>query len=441
MKLLEGHRDILHIAIPAIISNITVPLLSITDTTIAGHLGATRYIGAIAVGSMIFNVIYWIFGFLRMGTSGLTAQAFGRQDEAEMHRMLLRTLAVGACIGLLLVLLQKPLLTIAFALIQCSPEVEILTHQYFDIIIWGAPAVLMLYGLNGWFLGMQNSHYPMFAALLQNIINIAVSLFLVLVFHLQIEGIAAGTVLAQYAGLAISFVLCKRFKALAQAVSFQSLFEKKVMKSFFTVNRDIFLRTLCLVGVMTFFTSSGAAQGTGILSANALLMEFFMLFSFFIDGFAYAGEALSGRYVGEQNVLEFRRNTHRLFGWGLTLALLFSLSYICCGRAFLFFLTNQEAVVDEALTFLPWLAAVPIVSIAGFLFDGIYIGATATRIMLFSATGGTALFFVSLFLLEPSYENHALWAAFILCLGMRGAICLYFYPHVVKNIRHNIEKE
>lgn len=441
MKISEGHRDILHIAVPAIISNITVPLLSLTDTTIAGHLGATRYIGAIAVGSMIFNVIYWIFGFLRMGTSGLTAQAFGRQDEAEMHRMLLRTLAVGFGIGLLLILFQKPLLTVAFAFIHSSPEVEILTHQYFDILIWGAPAVLMLYGMNGWFLGMQNSHYPMFVAILQNILNIAASLLLVLVFHLQIEGIAAGTVLAQYAGLALSFVLCRRFNALSHTVSFQSLFEKNVIKSFFKVNRDIFLRTLCIVGVMSFFTSAGAAQGTGTLAANALLMEFFMLFSFFMDGFAYAGEALSGRCVGERNIQGFKKNTHRLFEWGLTLALLFSLAYICCGRALLVFLTNQQAVIEEALTYLPWLAAVPIVSIAGFLFDGIYIGATATRAMLFSAIGGAGIFFVLHFLLEPFWGNHALWAAFILYLGIRGAINFYFYPKVVNNIRCNSEKE
>lgn len=434
MKLSEGNRRILRLALPAIVTNVTVPLLSLTDTAIVGHLGATRYIGGIAVGGMVFNMIYWIFGFLRMGMSGLTAQAFGAGNKAEAKRLLLRSLAMGAAIGLLLIALQQPLLQLAFRLITCSPEVEMPARTYFDICIWGAPAVLMLYGLSGWFLGMQNSRCPMYVALFQNVLNIVLSLVFVFVFHMKIEGVAAGTLLSQCAGVALALVLARRHLRLSVPITLPSLFNRRALLKLFRVNRDIFLRTLCLVCVMTFFTSRGAAAGDGILAANALLMQMFLLFSFFMDGFAYAGEALSGRYLGAAMRGEFMAVTRRLFAWGFALALIFSVLYLLAGKFFLLLLTNRSEVVALALCYLKWMACVPLISVAGFIFDGIYIGATATRAMLVAVAVAAVVFFAVFFPLAPIWGNHALWLAFVLYLAVRGATGACFYHSVVRKI-------
>ena len=273
-------RRILHIAVPSIVSNITVPLLGLVDVTIVGHLGAASYIGAIAIGGMLFNMIYWIFGFLRMGTGGLTAQAYGRHDLQEVSDVLLRSLTLSTALALGLILLQYPIRLIAFACIDASPEIEALATRYFHICIWGAPATLGLYGFIGWFIGMQNSRFPMFIALTQNIVNIAGSLFFVFVLKMKVEGVALGTLIAQYAGLLMAAGLyLTYYKPLRKYLRFRNLLERTALRRFFQVNRDIFLRTLCLVAVTVFFTSRGAAYGDVILAVNTLLMQLFTLFS------------------------------------------------------------------------------------------------------------------------------------------------------------------
>ena len=248
-------QRILHIAIPSIISNITVPLLGLIDVTIVGHLGSASYIGAIAVGGMLFNMIYWIFGFLRMGTSGLTAQAYGAHDLQEVTRILLRSVGISLMLALALLVLQYPIRLIAFELIDTSDEVQQLATLYFHICIWGAPATLGLYGFSGWFIGMQNSRFPMFIAITQNIVNIAASLLFVFVFGMKVEGVALGTLIAQYAGLFMAYLLWLRYyRPLRKYISWKKLFTRNAMKRLFQVNRDIFLRTLCLVAVTVFFT-------------------------------------------------------------------------------------------------------------------------------------------------------------------------------------------
>lgn len=415
------NRQILHIAIPSIISNITVPLLGLVDVTIVGHLGSASYIGAIAVGGMLFNMIYWIFGFLRMGTGGLTAQAYGQHNTQEGTRILLRSLSVSLLLALALLVLQYPIRLIAFMLIDASPEVQELATRYFHICIWGAPATLGLYSFTGWFIGMQNSRYPMYIAITQNIVNIAASLFFVFVLHMKVEGVALGTLIAQYAGVIMAYLLCiSHYHPFQQQVQRMQLFERNAMKRFFLVNRDIFLRTLCLVAVTVFFTSTGATYGDVVLAVNTLLMQLFTLFSYIMDGFAYAGEALSGKYTGSNDKIRLHQTVRNLFGWGSAMALLFTLTYLWGGQDFLQLLTNDTEVIAASGTYLLWTVAIPFCGFSAFILDGICIGTTSTRIMLKSMATASALFFGVYFLCSGSWGNHALWMAFLVYLAVRG---------------------
>ena len=415
------NKRILQIAVPSIISNITVPLLGLIDVTIVGHLGAAAYIGAIAVGGMLFNIIYWIFGFLRMGTSGMTSQAYGKHDLDEVARLLLRSVGVGLLIAIILVTLQYPIRKLAFTFIQTTEEVERLATLYFRICIWGAPAMLGLYGFAGWFIGMQNSRFPMYIAITQNIVNIAASLCFVYLFHMKVAGVAWGTLTAQYAGFLMALLLWRRYYGgLKKHVAWHEVLKKEAMLRFFQVNRDIFLRTLCLVIVTLFFTSAGAAQGEIVLAVNTLLMQLFTLFSYIMDGFAYSGEALVGKYVGANNQLALCRTVRQLFIWGVGLSTGFTLLYFFGGKSFLGLLTNEISVIREAENYFYWVLAIPLTGFAAFLWDGIFIGATATRQMFYSMLVASSSFFLVYYSLHEWMGNHALWLAFIVYLSLRG---------------------
>ena len=416
-------REILQIAVPSIVSNITVPLLGLIDAAIVGHLGATSYIGAIAVGGMLFNIIYWIFGFLRMGTSGMTSQAYGQKDEAESMRILARSIGVGMLIALALIILQYPIERIAFIFIKATPEVERLASLYFRICIWGAPAVLGLYSISGWCIGMQNSRYPMYIAITQNIVNILVSLVLVYAFHMKIEGVAIGTLIAQYSGLLMAIGLwSSHFKRLLPYVQLHTLLAKGAIRRFFQVNRDIFFRTLCLVAVTMYFTSAGAAQGEVILAVNTLLMHFFTFFSYVMDGFAYAGEALVGKYLGANDRPALRQMVHQLFIWGIGLSVVFTLVYGIGGKEFLGLITNEQSVIAASSAYFYWVLAIPLAGFAAFLYDGIFIGATATRWMLRAMFIASVVFFLIYYGCRGVMGNHALWLAFIIYLALRGIV-------------------
>ena len=417
------NRKILQLAIPSIVSNITVPLLGLVDVAIVGHLGSASYIGAIAVGGMLFNMIYWIFGFLRMGTSGMTAQAYGKRDLTEVVRTLLRAVGVGLLISLGLWILQSPILRGAFVLIDATEEVKRWASLYFNICIWGAPAILGLYGFAGWFIGMQNSRFTMFIAITQNIVNIAASLCFVFVLGMKVEGVALGTLIAQYAGLFMAFALwLKYYGRLKAYIDWNGLWGGEEMRRFFSVNSDIFFRTLCLVAVTTFFTSTGARQGDVILAVNTLLMQLFTLFSYIMDGFAYAGEALAGRFIGAKNDVGLRRCIRLLFLWGIGLSLSFTILYAFLGRDFLGLLTNDTSVIKASGDYFYWVLAIPLCGFSAFLWDGIFIGATATRQMLYSMLVASATFFIIYYLFYRSMGNHALWMAFLGYLSLRGGM-------------------
>lgn len=417
------NKRILGLAVPSIISNITVPLLGLVDVSIVGHLGSATYIGAIAVGGMLFSMIYWIFGFLRMGTSGLTAQAYGRRDLAEVILLFVRSLGIAFGLALLLILLQYPILKVAFTLIDATPAIEELASLYFRICIWGAPAVLGLYSFAGWFVGMQNSRFPMYIAIIQNVVNIVASLFFVFVWNRGVAGVAMGTLVAQYAGLLMASLLWYGYyRRLWQKLNWQMLTDYEAMRSFFILNRDIFFRTLCLVAVTTYFTSRGAEQGDIILAVNTLMMQLFTLYSYIMDGFAYAGEALTGRYVGAHNQADLRRMIRTLFAWGIGLALAFTLLYGIGGSSFLGLLTNEQEVLNASSDYFYWVLAIPLAGMAAFLWDGIYIGATASRQMLYSMLVASVSFFILQGIFQQRMGNHALWMAFIAYLFLRGLV-------------------
>lgn len=419
-------RQILQIALPSIVSNITVPLLGMIDVAIVGHMGSPVYIGAVAVGSMIFNLVYWLFGFLRMGSSGMTSQALGRRDLTEVTRILVRSVVIALGIALLLVVLQMPMKWAAFALIGPTEDVAPFASTYFNIVIWGAPASLALFSLMGWFIGMQNTRFPMFISIMQNVVNILASLTLVYGFGMKIEGVALGTVIAQYAGFIVAIaLLLKYYGRLFPYYRGERLF--KDISAFFHVNSDIFLRTLCLVTVNLYFTSAGARSGAVILSVNTVMMQLYLFFSYFMDGFAYAGEALGGRTYGAKNRVAFSETLRRLWMWMLIVTTAYTLLYIIGGRWIFSILTDEPQVIAASDEFLWWTWLVPAAGSVAFIWDGIFIGITATRGMLVSSFVSALCFFGLYLLTEPLLGNHGLWLAMIVYLAMRGVLQTIWY--------------
>lgn len=421
-------RQILQIALPSIVSNITVPLLGMIDVAIVGHMGSPVYIGAVAVGSMIFNLVYWLFGFLRMGSSGLTSQALGRRDFTEVMRLLVRSTTIALGIALMLILLQVPMKWVAFELIGPTADVAPIAQTYFYIVIWGAPAVLGLYSLSGWYIGMQNTRFPMFISIMQNVVNILASLTLVYGFGMKIEGVALGTVIAQYAGFIVALGLLLRYYGrLRGYLVLRGTFVREAMGRFFHVNSDIFLRTLCLVAVNLFFTSAGARSGAVILSVNTVLMQLYLFFSYFMDGFAYAGEALGGKTYGARNVAAFRETLHRLWIWALIVTLAYTLLYIGGGRWIVGILTDEAQVLEASQEYLCWIWLIPAAGAAAFIWDGVFIGITATRGMLVSSFLSALGFFIVYLLAESHLGNHGLWLAMIIYLALRGILQTIWY--------------
>ena len=410
------------------VTNITVPLLGLVDTTIVGHMGKAEYIGAIAIGTTIFNMVYWIFAFLRMGTTGIVSQAHGARDIGLQREGLRRSLRWAFALSLLLLVLQTPLLR--FSLWLMAPEAEVARYatEYFRVCIWGAPAMLASYSLTGWFIGMQDTRTPMRMAILQNVLNILCTLFFVFVLGMGVRGVALGTVVGLYSGVA--YAAHRRTHPLTPPYKGGEYSHSQIQEETHSapsltgraggesVYFPIFLRTLCLVAVTVYFTTAGSRLGSLYLDANALLMQFFIVYSYFTDGLANAAEALSGEYVGRQDREGLLRVIRSLFGWGLSLALVFTLLYALGGSWFLSLLTNQQAVLHTAHTYLPWVVAIPLVALAAFVWDGVYIGMTLTVRMFVSMLAAALVFFALWFLCGPS--NHALWLSFLAYLATRS---------------------
>ena len=428
-------RQILLLAVPSIVSNITVPLLGMIDVAIVGHMGSPVYIGAVAVGSMIFNLVYWLFGFLRMGTSGMTAQAYGRRDLLEVARTLVRSALVALSIALLLIVFQVPLRWLMFWLIGPTADVIPFATTYFGIVIWGAPASLGLFSLMGWYIGMQNTRIPMFVSIMQNVVNIVASLLLVYGLGMKIEGVAFGTVIAQYAGLLVAVGLLAKYYWRVIRGRWNKMGGQWRVAAFYKTNRDIFLRTLCLVTVNLYFTAAGARSGAVVLSVNTVLLQLYLLFSYFMDGFAYAGEAMSGRFYGAQNRQAFDETLRHLFGWMAVVTVSYTLLYIAGGTQIVSLLTDDPQVRALAREYIWWAWLIPAAGAVAFIWDGVFIGLTATRGMLVSTFVSMLTFFAVYWLAMDTLGNHGLWLAQVVYLAMRGIVQTFWYK---RYLTHNI---
>ncbi|MBD8349710.1 MATE family efflux transporter [Dysgonomonas sp. HGC4] len=436
------NKNILRLAIPNIISNITVPLLSMVDMSIVGHLSLDVYIGAIATVSIIFNFMYWSFSFLRMGTSGFTAQAYGAENNKEMATILLRSLLIAFVAGLLIILFQNIIFDVAFKVIKASSDVRLYAGNYFHIYVWAAPAVLGMYAFSGWFVGMQDARTPMYIAIAVNIINISLSLVFVYVLNMNIEGVALGSTIAQIMGFLIAFIIWYfKYKVVRINIDFHRLKNVAAFIPFFRVNTDIFLRTMLLIIVTTFFTSSSAKMGNITLAANALLMQMFTLFSYIMDGFAYSAEALTGRYIGAKRHDVLKTLVKRLFAWGALLAVFFTVMYGLFTDEILQLLTNKTDVIAACKEYQIWVLLIPIAGFSAFLWDGIFIGATASKQMRNSMFVAAACFFAIYYSLYDNWGNNALWFAFIVYLGMRGIMQAFLYRKISASFNQNLQEE
>ena len=426
------HKEILSLAIPSIVTNITVPLLGLVDVAIVGHMGDASYIGAIAVGTMMMNVICWLFGFLRMGTSGMTSQAYGRGDSKEAATILFQAIALGAAIGILFVLFQPLLLRLFLFFMRPSDEIRAFASVYFHVCVFGLPAALVMYGLTGWFIGMQDTRTPMTVSIFQNIVNIMTSLLLVYVFGMKVEGVALGTLTAQYSGLLLAlYILRRKYASHYQLLfsqftlkpgDYSSFSYKHTLNRFFRVNRDIFLRTLFLVAVNAAFTSVGSRQGDVILAVNTLLFQFFTLYSYIMDGFAYAGEAICGKYYGAGNAPSFHACIRRLFAWGAIMTVVYTAAYYFGANDILHVLSNEQTVIEASEPYLLWVALIPVAGMGAFIWDGVFIGITDSRGMLLSCFVAAIVFAIILSLFFTTMGNHALWLALLSYLLARGVM-------------------
>ena len=429
------NRQILRLAIPNIISNLSVPLLGAIDTAVVGRLEHVYYLGAIAVGSIIFDFIFWGFGFLRMGTTGMVAQAYGAGHDRQTKVILMRVLLVAVVSSVVILLLQYPLIEVSLAIVEASPEVEEYTRLYYHIRIFAAPATLALFGLNGWFLGMQNSTYPMIVTIFLNIVNIVLNLIFVFRFNMTVDGVATGSLIASFLALGLAITLYKKkYGGIKLNISWGELVETSELQKFFSVNSDIVIRTLCLIFSYAFFTAKSAEMGDVVLAANTILLQMWYISSYGTDGFAYAAESLVGRFkgAGDKESLKLAVKANML--WGLGLGLFGTITYATFDAEILALFTDKDAVISVALTVVIWLIVAPVVNSVCFIWDGVYIGATATAAMRNSMLIATVLVFVPVYYIsEPFAGVHALWMAMTAFMIARGVILTLYAPSRILN--------
>ena len=422
------NKKILRLALPNIISNITVPLLGMVDLSVVGHLDQVYYIGAVSLGTTIFNFIFWGFAFLRMSTSGVTAQLYGAGDRRGTTRALHRTAVTALLFGGIILLLQVPIDKISFYLLDGSEKTEYFASRYFYIRIWAAPATLLLYVLNGWFLGMQNARYPMIIALVINAVNIFLDFLFVAGLGMNSDGVALGTLIANYCGLFVAlYFLRKKYPETLLVGSLSSFLNMKELRALFNLNLNIFIRTVCLIVVFTFFTARSAVYGDNILAVNTLLLQFHMFFSYLIDGFAFAAEALTGRYAGAADTAGLKKVIRYLFLWGLAISVPFSAGYFFFGKDIFSVLTDNPSVISMARPFFLWIVIMPLLSYPAFLWDGIYIGLTASKGMRDTMLLSTMVFFFPVWYFSQSHlGNHSLWMALAVFMVSRGLTMTIF---------------
>lgn len=430
------NKSILNLAVPNTLSNITVPLLGMADIAIAGYIGGDSMIGAVSIGTTIFNFIYMNCAFLRMGTTGLTAQAYGAGDKTEARKLLMRALTVALAIAATMLMLKVPLEHIAVRLMGGTEEVMDLVGKYTSVRLYAIAAALPLFGLNGWFIGMQDSKTPLYISIFTNITNIIASLIFTIKMDMGIEGIALGTVVAQYASVFLAYgIYAKRFSD-GMRFEFQRLNDPSML-AFFKVNRDVFLRNFCMATTYTLFTQVSASISETALTTNALLMQLFTLYSYMFDGVAFAAESLSGRFIGEKSVERFQMSCKTLFVWALCVSIGYVAIYLVWWQEILMLFEPSDDVLRYASDYVGYIIAVPLIGFAPFIMDGIMFGSTCVRPLRNSVFGATLTYIVSLFILVPSLENTGLWIAFLTFMSMRGILLIPAMKRLYLDPLHN----
>jgi len=425
---MSTNKEILRLAIPNILSNISIPLLSSVDTILMGHLSVT-HLGAVGIASMIFNFLYWNFGFLRMGTTGITAQAYGEKNTKHMRDTLGRAILLSLGLALLIILLAYPIQQISFSGMQVMSSQAEMVKDYYYTRLWAAPATLSIYAFTGWFLGMQNAWYPLIVTIVVNLVNIAVSYYCVVHLGMEVKGVALGTVFAQYFGvLIIAILLVYKYKELLHGLKFKTLSAWSELKKFLLINRDIFIRTICLTLAFAYFYRCSSTQGETILAVNLILLQFLNWMSYGIDGVAYASESLVGKYKGAQNWTQLKKLINKVILWGGIFALMYSIVYYVFRRPLVEVFTSDNALANTTQEYMYWMAILPLFAFLSYIWDGIYIGLTASKSMrnlmlialvIYLATHHILLLFLS--------ENNSLWLALLSFLLIRGLLQSYWY--------------
>ena len=416
------NKEILKLAIPNIISNISVPLLSTVDTALMGRL-SELHIGAVGVGAMIFNFIYWNFGFLRMGTTGLTAQAYGQQSETAISNTLGRAFVVVASLSFLILTLQLPIGHLSIQLMNVSTEQQSLVEDYFYIRVWAAPATLGLYAAMGWFFGLQNAVYPLILTVSINVVNIILSYFFVHSLGWGVAGVAYGTLLAQYFGLVLAlFLFWWRYQSYLKMIKSKALLKWQELRKFLSLNFDIFLRTLCLTFAFGFFYSQSSTEGTLMLAVNVILLQYLNWMSYGVDGFAFATESLVGKYAGAQDIPKTNKAIRLAFIWGMALAVGFGLLYLLAGGPMVHLFTTEQDVIEAIQPYLFWMVLFPILSTPCYIWDGVFIGLTASKAMRDCMLIAILIFLASYYMYGVHHGNHGLWLTLLAFMVARGII-------------------
>ncbi len=439
----QSHRAFWLLAGPMIISNVSIALLGLVDTAVIGHLESAVYLGGVAVGSVIFDFLYWGMGFLRMGTTGIVAQAHGKQDPDEMRAILVQSLMIGLTIACLVLLFQSPIIDYGLTLLEGSIEVKYYADIYCRWMIWGAPALMVLFSVNGWLLGMQNAVATLKLGIAVNLINIVLDVIFVLLLDMDVKGVALASVIAQYSGVIMAiYIVRKQLGYHPGTWLAKRIFDAEKIKVFLSLNHDIFIRTICLILVFAFFTREGAKQGDLILAANSILMKFYLLMALALDGFNHAAEAMVGKAVGARSRIMFDRAVTLALKWSVVFGLFFTGLYWLAGDILISILTGIESVRELANIYLPWMIALPLISIWCFLLDGIFIGATRGPEMRNAMLICTFVFFLPLWYLFQFMENHGLWLAFSVFILVRGVVLGAYYYFIERKdgfvaIRHS----
>lgn len=432
----EMHRRIWRLAGPIIISNISVPLLGAVDTAVVGHLPGPQYLGAVAIGSLIFSFLYWGFGFLRMATTGLTAQAVGAGRPGAELLILCRALVLAGAVSVTLLVLQSLIAWLSFTLVEASAAVEDLATDYFSVRIWGAPATLANYAILGWFLGLQNARIPLALQIFTNGVNIVLDLWFVLGLGWGVPGVAAATVIAEYAGLSLGgYLVFKRMRSLSSwDGGLRALADRRALGRMMAINLDIFVRTLCLIFAFAYWTAQSARLGDTILAVNAVLANFNAIAAYGLDGFAHAAEALVGRAKGAGDRATFARAARVSMLWAGLCAGLLSLVYWAAGDLIVSVMTDLPEVRTVAADYLPWAIVLPMISVWAFAYDGIFIGATRTRALRNGMLVSLALYLVAANVGLSHWGNHGLWAALAVFMVLRAVSLGIQYPALLRSV-------